>query len=191
MVLEYLRSTNEAGDIWLEFPFISFEDIVAATDNFSDSNMLGKGGFGKVYKGILHSTKEIAVKRLCKGSGQGIQEFRNEVVLIANLQHKNLVKLLGCCIHEDEKMLVYEYLPNKSLDYFLFDSARKHTLQWPERYKIIQGIARGILYLHQDSRLTIVHRDLKASNILLDKEMNPKISDFGLARIFSGNQLEE
>ncbi|RCV35589.1 hypothetical protein SETIT_7G251700v2 [Setaria italica] len=190
MMLEYLRSTDEAGDKNIEFPFISFEDIVLATDNFSDSNMLGKGGFGKVYKGMLEGANEVAIKRLSKGSGQGTHEFRNEVILIAKLQHKNLVKLLGCCIHEDERLLVYEYLPNKSLDYFLFDSSRKPLLQWPTRRKIIQGIARGILYLHQDSRLTIIHRDLKASNILLDKEMIPKISDFGMARIFCGEQIQ-
>ncbi|KAL6844531.1 hypothetical protein ACP4OV_026204 [Aristida adscensionis] len=188
MMLEYFRSMEDAGHNNLEFPFISFEDVVAATDNFSDSNMLGKGGFGKVYKGMLQGGKEVAIKRLSKGSGQGIEEFRNEVVLIANLQHKNLVKLLACCIHEDEKLLVYEYLPNKSLDYFLFGTARKSMLQWPTRFKIIQGVARGIMYLHQDSRLTIIHRDLKASNILLDEEMNPKISDFGMARIFCGDQ---
>ncbi|TVU16224.1 hypothetical protein EJB05_39776, partial [Eragrostis curvula] len=190
MMLEYLRTTDEAGDKNIEFTFISFEDIVAATDNFSDSNMLGKGGFGKVYKGMLERSKEVAIKRLSKGSGQGTEEFRNEVVLIAKLQHKNLVKILGCCIHEDEKLLVYEYLPNKSLDQFLFDSGTKSMLQWPTRFKIVQGIARGIMYLHHDSRLTIIHRDLKASNILLDKEMSPKISDFGMARIFCGDQLE-
>ncbi|XP_022684489.1 G-type lectin S-receptor-like serine/threonine-protein kinase B120 isoform X1 [Setaria italica] len=187
-MLEYMSSTDEAGDKNIEFPFISFENIVTATDNFSAHNMLGQGGFGKVYKGMLEGTKEVAVKRLSKGSGQGTEEFRNEVVLISKLQHKNLVKLLGCCILEDEKLLVYEYLPNKSLDYFLFDSARKAMLQWPTRFKIIQEVARGIMYLHQDSRLTIIHRDLKASNILLDKEMSPKISDFGMARIFCGNQ---
>jgi len=188
MMLQYLRSPDEAEDKNIEFPFIRFEDIVVATDNFADSNMLGKGGFGNVYKGMLDGTKEVAIKRLSKGSGQGTEEFRNEVVLIAKLQHKNLVKLLGCCIHENEKLLVYEYLPNKSLDYFLFDSSRKSMLQWDTRCKIIQGIARGILYLHQDSRLTIIHRDLKPSNILLDKEMSPKISDFGMARIFYGEQ---
>ncbi|XP_021318960.1 G-type lectin S-receptor-like serine/threonine-protein kinase B120 [Sorghum bicolor] len=190
MMLEYLSSTDEAGGKNIEFPFITFENIVTATDNFSDSNMLGKGGFGKVYKGMLEGTKEVAIKRLSKSSGQGAKEFRNEVVLIAKLQHKNLVKLLGCCVHEDEKLLVYEYLPNKSLDYFLFDSARKSMLQWQTRFKIIYGVARGIMYLHHDSRLTIIHRDLKASNILLDKDMSPKISDFGMARIFSADQLQ-
>ncbi|XP_039777722.1 putative cysteine-rich receptor-like protein kinase 35 [Panicum virgatum] len=189
-MLDYLSSMDESGGKNIEFPLISFEKIVAATDNFSNSNMLGQGGFGKVYKGMLEGTKEVAVKRLSKGSGQGTEEFRNEVVLIAKLQHKNLVKLIGCCIHEDEKQLVYEYLPNKSLDYFLFDAARKSVLQWPTRFKVIQGVARGIMYLHQDSRLTIIHRDLKASNILLDKEMSPKISDFGMARIFCGDQLQ-
>ncbi|KAJ0983170.1 hypothetical protein J5N97_011425 [Dioscorea zingiberensis] len=159
-----------------------------ATANFSKENKLGQGGFGAVYKGILHDGREIAIKRLSAGSGQGIGELKNELVLVAKLQHRNLVRLLGVCLEEQEKMLVYEYVPNRSLDTILFDSIKREQLDWGRRYKIISGIARGLLYLHEDSQLRIIHRDLKASNILLDEDMNPKISDFGLARLFGGDQ---
>ncbi|CAD6262119.1 unnamed protein product [Miscanthus lutarioriparius] len=190
-----LESTsNELGDEEdLELPFLSFRDIVSATNNFSDGNMLGRGGFGNVYKGMLPDNKVVAIKRIGKGSRQGVEEFRNEVVLIAKLQHRNLVRLLGCCIHGDDRLLIYKYLPNKSLDCFIFDPASKRALDWPTIFKIIKGISRGLLYLlsnRPDSRLTIIHRDIKTSNILLDADMSPKISDFGMARIFSGNQQE-
>ncbi|CAA0394723.1 unnamed protein product [Arabidopsis thaliana] len=168
----------------------SFKTIEAATDKFSDSNMIGRGGFGEVYRGKLSSGPEVAVKRLSKTSGQGAEEFKNEAVLVSKLQHKNLVRLLGFCLEGEEKILVYEFVPNKSLDYFLFDPAKQGELDWTRRYNIIGGIARGILYLHQDSRLTIIHRDLKASNILLDADMNPKIADFGMARIFGVDQSQ-
>ncbi|KAL4628674.1 hypothetical protein ACB092_05G257200 [Castanea dentata] len=165
--------------------------IVAATDNFSPINKLGQGGFGSVFKGQLSNGQEVAIKRLSYSSTQGIEEFKNEVLLIAKLQHRNLVKLFGCCIQGEEKMLIYEYMPNKSLDFFIFDHTRSSLLNWGKRFEIIIGIARGILYLHQDSRLKIIHRDLKTSNVLLDGEMNPKISDFGLARIFNGDQIQD
>ncbi|GLT66348.1 hypothetical protein SLA2020_387160 [Shorea laevis] len=171
--------------------FFDLSTIAAATNNFSPENKLGEGGFGPVYKGVLFNGKEIAIKRLSKYSGQGIEEFKNEITLIAKLQHRNLVRIVGCCIEEDEKMLIYEYLPNKSLNSLIFVETKKSLLDWRKRFEIICGIARGILYLHHDSRLRIIHRDLKASNILLDAAMNPKISDFGMARIFGGDQIEE
>ncbi|XP_057513058.1 G-type lectin S-receptor-like serine/threonine-protein kinase At1g11410 [Actinidia eriantha] len=173
-----------------ELPYFDLSTIVAATENFSFANKLGQGGFGTVYKGRLLNGQEIAVKRLAKNSGQGVEEFKNEVTLIAKLQHRNLVRLLGFCIQKEEKMLVYEYLPNKGLDSFIFDKIKGSFLDWTKRYDIVLGIARGLLYLHQDSRLRIVHRDLKASNVLLDGAMNPKISDFGMAKIFGGDQIE-
>ncbi|XP_054815415.1 G-type lectin S-receptor-like serine/threonine-protein kinase At4g27290 [Prosopis cineraria] len=162
--------------------------IAKATDNFSSANKLGEGGFGPVYKGALGDGQELAVKRLSENSVQGFEEFKNEVLLIAKLQHRNLVKLLGCCIEREEK-LIYEYMPNRSLDHFIFDESRSKVLDWTERFHIINGIARGLLYLHEDSRLRVIHRDLKTSNILLDTNLNPKISDFGLARTFWGDQI--
>ncbi|XP_056171715.1 G-type lectin S-receptor-like serine/threonine-protein kinase RKS1 [Syzygium oleosum] len=173
-----------------ELPLVDITTIKAATDNFAPTNKLGQGGFGPVYKGRLASGHEVAVKRLSKSSGQGSQEFKNEVMLIAKLQHRNLVRLLGCCINQDERMLIYEYLPNKSLDCFIFNEAKRTNLDWNQRFKIILGIARGVLYLHQDSRLKIIHRDLKASNVLLDAAMNPKISDFGMAKMFGEDQIQ-
>ncbi|RDX70524.1 Cysteine-rich receptor-like protein kinase 4, partial [Mucuna pruriens] len=171
--------------------------IKAATNNFSDQNKIGEGGFGE---GILLDGSQIAVKRLSKNSKQGTNEFKNEVLLIAKLQHRNLVTLIGVCLEEQENILIYEYVPNKSLDFFLFvcftlaflnnfvDSKQQKLLSWNERYNIIGGIAKGILYLHEHSRLKVIHRDLKPSNILLDECMIPKISDFGLARIVEINQ---
>ncbi|XP_020092456.1 cysteine-rich receptor-like protein kinase 10 [Ananas comosus] len=171
--------------------FIDLSTLRAATANFAEENKLGEGGFGAVYKGLLPNGREIAVKRLSKDSGQGLGELKNELLLVAKLQHKNLVRLLGVCLEEQEKLLVYEYLPNRSLDTILFDSEKRGWLDWGKRYKIISGIARGLLYLHEESQLKVVHRDLKASNILLDAEMNPKISDFGLARLFGGDHSQE
>ncbi|CAH8272979.1 unnamed protein product [Arabidopsis lyrata] len=162
--------------------------IQAATCTFSKSNMLGQGGFGEVFKGLLQDGSEIAVKRLSKESAQGVQEFKNETSLVAKLQHRNLVGVLGFCMEGEEKILVYEFVPNKSLDQFLFEPTKQGQLDWAKRNKIIVGTARGILYLHHDSPLKIIHRDLKASNILLDADMEPKVADFGMARILRVDQ---
>ncbi|XP_061337491.1 G-type lectin S-receptor-like serine/threonine-protein kinase At4g27290 [Gastrolobium bilobum] len=183
---EDANATNEHNEEDSELPLFDMSTITSATNNFSTGNFLGEGGFGS---GILDDGREIAVKRLSKKSSQGIQEFKNEVLHIAKLQHRNLVRLLGFCIQADERLLVYEFMPNKSLDFFIFDKKKGMLLDWPRRLHIINGIARGLLYLHQDSRHRIVHRDLKAANVLLDSEMNPKISDFGLARSFGGNEV--
>nr|DAD20612.1 TPA_asm: hypothetical protein HUJ06_022075 [Nelumbo nucifera] len=194
--LEARNSTNFSGNNIQtgkqvnsqEMPLIDLATLQVATSNFSSENKPGEGGFGPVYKGELPNGKKIAVKRLSTSSVQGSEEFKNEVTLIARLQHKNLVRLLGCCIERKEKMLIYEFMPNSSLDVFLFDRQRHDQLDWSRRLSIINGIARGLLYLHEDSRLKIIHRDLKASNVLLDEEMNPRISDFGMARILAGNE---
>ncbi|KAG5235585.1 G-type lectin S-receptor serine/threonine-protein kinase [Salix suchowensis] len=187
------RTLERRDDTYKEDPELKQFDlgvIACATNNFSLTNKLGEGGFGPVYKGMLEDGQEIAVKRLSKSSRQGLDEFKNEVMHIAKLQHRNLVKLLGWCMQADERMLIYEFMPQKSLDIFIFDQTCSALLDWPQRYHIINGIARGLLYLHQDSRLRIIHRDLKASNILLDNNMNPKISDFGIARSFGENKTE-
>ncbi|KAG2571514.1 hypothetical protein PVAP13_7KG127600 [Panicum virgatum] len=188
--------TEENALVWRieekssEFTLFDLSQLLQATENFSEGNRLGQGGFGPVYKGPLSDGQEIAVKRLASHSGQGFTEFRNEVELVAKLQHTNLVRLVGCCIEGEEKNLVYEYMPNKSLDFFIFDENQSSSLNWSKRRVIAEGIAQGLLYLHKHSRLRIVHRDLKASNILLDQDMNPQISDFGLARIFGSNDTE-
>ncbi|PIN01226.1 Serine/threonine protein kinase [Handroanthus impetiginosus] len=172
-----------------ELSLFTFEMLANATYQFHDNNLLGEGGFGLVYKGKLTNGKEIAIKRLSAASGQGTEEFMNELILISKLQHKNLVRLHGCCVEKEEKMIIYEYMQNKSLDVCLFDPTHpsRNILDWMKRFGIIEGIGRGLLYLHKDSRLRIIHRDLKPSNILLDEDWNPKISDFGMARIFGGN----
>ncbi|CAH9107977.1 unnamed protein product [Cuscuta epithymum] len=184
------NNSDKSNNGEFELPVFDLSTIKKATENFSIMSKIGEGGYGPVYKGILDNGQEIAVKRLSETSTQGDDEFKNEVLFIAKLQHRNLVKMLGCCIEGEEKLLIYEFMPNGSLDAFLFDEEQSRHLDWPKRFCIINGTARGLTYLHQDSRLRIIHRDLKASNILLDTNLEPKISDFGIARSFGGNEIE-
>ncbi|KAJ4900056.1 Cysteine-rich receptor-like protein kinase 13 [Raphanus sativus] len=179
---------NQTGITSVRSLQFDFKTIEVATNKFSESKRIGRGGFGDVFKGTLPDGKEVAVKRLSRTSEQGEKEFKNEVIVIAKLQHGNLVRLLGFSVKGEERILVYEFVPNKSLNCFLSDPIKQAQLSWTKRFNIIRGIARGILYLHQDSRPKIVHRDLKADNILLEADMNPKISDFGTARIFGMDQ---
>ncbi|XP_035543728.1 probable LRR receptor-like serine/threonine-protein kinase At1g56140 isoform X3 [Juglans regia] len=161
----------------------SYSELKTATEDFSTSNKLGEGGFGPVYKGTLNDGRVVAVKQLSLASHQGKNQFVTEIATISAVQHRNLVKLHGCCIDGDKRLLVYEYLENRSLDQALFGK-RSLSLDWPTRFNICMGIARGLAYLHEESRLRIVHRDVKASNILLDSDFIPKISDFGLAKLY-------
>eukprot|EP00253_Pinus_taeda_P018765 PITA_18765 len=173
----------------LNSQFIFKYDILReATSNFNARNKLGGGGFGSVFKGVLPDGRQVAVKRLYIGSRQGDAEFLNEASLISRFQHRNLVKLLGCCVESSERLLVYEYLQNSSLDKILFDATKPHLLDWKERHEIMVGAARGLTYLHEGSEIRIIHRDIKASNILLDRKYRPKIADFGLARFFAVDQ---
>ncbi|KAH9747510.1 putative LRR receptor-like serine/threonine-protein kinase [Citrus sinensis] len=161
----------------------SYAELRSATKDFDPSNKLGEGGYGPVYKGTLSDGRVIAVKQLSIASHQGKNQFVNEIATISAVQHRNLVRLYGCCIEGARRLLVYEYLENKSLDQVLFGDNELH-LDWPTRFSICLGTARGLAYLHEDSRPRIVHRDVKASNILLDAELCPKISDFGLAKLY-------
>ncbi|KAM5586827.1 hypothetical protein ABKV19_005650 [Rosa sericea] len=164
----------------------SYASILVATHNFSKENKLGQGGFGTVYKGKLITGQEVAVKRrLSKHSNK---QFENEQRLMHELQHKNVIRILGFCMHGDERVLVYEYMGNRSLDYHLFGSSSDLLLDWNKRFNIIEGIAQGLVFLHKYSRIRIIHGDVKPSNVLLDEQMNPKIADFGLARILADNE---
>ncbi|KAL2667825.1 hypothetical protein AAZV13_01G090500 [Glycine max] len=166
----------------------TLRQIKAATNNFDKSLKIGEGGFGLVYKGVLSDGTVVAVKQLSTRSRQGSREFVNEIGLISALQHPCLVKLYGCCMEEDQLLLIYEYMENNSLAHALFaknDESEKCQLRldWQTRHRICVGIAKGLAYLHEESKLKIVHRDIKANNVLLDKDLNPKISDFGLAKL--------
>ncbi|CAA7402432.1 unnamed protein product [Spirodela intermedia] len=161
----------------------NLNQIKIATKNFDPANKIGEGGFGSVYKGLLSDGAVIAVKQLSSRSRQGNREFVNEIGMISALQHPNLVKLYGCCTEGNQLLVIYEYMENNCLARSLFDPRWRPKLDWPMRQKICLGIARGLTYLHEESTLKIVHRDIKASNVLLDKDLNAKISDFGLAKL--------
>ncbi|GLT52816.1 hypothetical protein SLA2020_261340 [Shorea laevis] len=175
---------KELRGLDLQTGFFTYRQIKAATDNFDASNKIGEGGFGSVYKGILLDGTIIAVKKLSSKSNQGNREFVNEIGMISALQHPNLVRLYGCCVEGNQLFLVYEYMENNSLARALFGSEEyRLNLDWPSRQKICVGIARGLAFLHEESTLRIVHRDIKTTNVLLDRDLNPKISDFGLAKL--------
>lgn len=166
----------------------TYETLVSATNDFHPSNKLGEGGFGPVYEGILRDGREVAVKKLSRSSRQGKREFQIEAKVLARVQHRNVVNLLGYCAQGDEKLLVYEFISNESLDKILFKSGKRDILDWKRRHDVINGIAKGLLYLHEDSHNCIIHRDIKGSNILLDDKWMPKIADFGMARLFPEDQ---
>eukprot|EP00253_Pinus_taeda_P018006 PITA_18006 len=177
------RTRGEEGEISLLPPMANLELIFKydtlrhATSDFKAENKLGEGGFGSVFKGFLPDGREVAIKRLNIGSRQGDNQFLNEANLITRVQHRNLVRMLGCSVERSERLLVYEYLHNSSLNKIIF-----------ARYEIIVGIARGLAYLHEESEIRIIHRDIKASNILLDNKYRPKIADFGLAKLFAEDE---
>ncbi|KAE8714959.1 LRR receptor-like serine/threonine-protein kinase [Hibiscus syriacus] len=192
-VVQRKRSTAQANggideQLLRRVNHFSYNQLRSATDDFHSSNKIGYGGFGTVYKGILKDGTEVAVKTLAAQSKQGAREFLTEINTISNVKHPNLVELIGCCIEGANRILVYEYVENKSLDKVLLDQRSTNIkLDWSKRSAICIGIARGLAFLHEELVPHIVHRDIKSSNILLDKDFNPKIGDFGLAKLFPDN----
>ncbi|CAO2150033.1 unnamed protein product [Urochloa humidicola] len=176
------------------FTFFKFSQLAASTNNFSWNNIIGRGGYGNFYKGVVPDGVHIAIK-ICHGehvsSQSGRLEFENEVQIMPKLQHANILKLLGCCIEGGNRILVYEYMPRGSLHFIIHELKAGVSLTWPKRFQIIEGIAQGAVYLHHHSRLRVVHGDLKPSNILLDCDMTPRIIDFGLAEVLSSDKNDK
>ncbi|KAL0372559.1 UNVERIFIED_CONTAM: Proline-rich receptor-like protein kinase PERK9 [Sesamum calycinum] len=176
------HSPGEPGGFSSSKSCFTYEELVEATNGFSSQNLLGEGGFGYVYKGILADGRDVAVKQLKIGGGQGEREFRSEVEIISRIHHRHLVSLVGYCIYESRRLLVYDYVPNNNL-YFHLHAEDRPLLDWATRIKIAVGAARGIAYLHEDCHPRIIHRDIKSSNILLDNNFEARVSDFGLAKL--------
>ncbi|XP_043703429.1 proline-rich receptor-like protein kinase PERK1 [Telopea speciosissima] len=176
-------SRRSVSDLSLMFMF-TYEELAVATNDFSETNLLGEGGFGYVHRGILQNGKEVAVKQLKDGSSQGEREFQAEVEIISRIHHRHLVSLVGFCIAGADRMLVYEFVPNKTLEFHLHGEGRP-TMNWATRLKIALGSAKGLAYLHEDCNPKIIHRDIKAANILLDFKFEAKVADFGLAKVIS------
>ncbi|KAL2559087.1 Proline-rich receptor-like protein kinase PERK9 [Forsythia ovata] len=181
-VHDSIYSQHDPGGLGNSRSWFTYEELVEATNGFSVQNLLGEGGFGFVYKGSLADGKEVAVKQLKIGGQQGEREFRSEVEIISRIHHRHLVSLVGYCISENKRLLVYDYVPNDTL-YFHLHGESRPVMDWPTRVKIAVGAARGIAYLHEDCHPRIIHRDIKSSNILLDNNFEARVSDFGLAKL--------
>jgi hypothetical protein len=187
LIRKHMRYAELRDDWEVEFgPHrFTYKDLYTATEGFKEKNLLGIGGFGRVYKGILPVSKlEVAVKRVSHDSKQGMKEFIAEIVSIGRIQHRNLVQLHGYCRRRGELFLVYEYMANGSLDNYLYCKEGKPILSWGNRWCIIKGIASCLLYLHEEWEKVVIHRDIKPSNVLLDSDMNGRLGDFGLARLY-------
>ncbi|KAH9686261.1 L-type lectin-domain containing receptor kinase SIT2 [Citrus sinensis] len=193
MYVGFSASTDDILEDWeVEYGARRFRysELYSATKGFREKNLVGSGGFGKVYRGVIPSTGlEVAIKRVAHNSRQGMKEFVAEITSMGRLRHRNLVQLHGWCRRQDELLLVYDYVPNGSLDKLLFDNdqQKKKILNWDQRYKILIGVAQALLYLHEECDQRVVHRDVKPSNVLIDADLNPKLGDFGLARAYDHN----